>query len=929
MSYSTYDPSGLVEDSETIRTQSKAKAPTKVTINEANRASAIVAKYPTISAGSLVGAVKLNINDNDPRLKQIVLQETITREEGSWGALKSAGKGAIRETFVGFQNLWEMAAPRGVRYLEGRQQGMDHAEARDLSSASFYDIREQARESGRGEDLGTGWVIGGTDPTTTPEYKNLLAAGVDPAEAREFVLDNILGVNIYEEQRKKAETAIQFTGERAEKFRAAGLDPTVTIGRWLFKPIDEVIEPGTDMYNNLTGTLDIIAQIFLDPVGMAALGISKIRKLGKGLAGIKDVDQLSGIAKLFEETGMLQGARKSVFGPTLREFLAGEKGLAFKKYLWGTETSEIIAASGDKIQSLNFYDALREFKKVHKGKSFDEIDEIFTADILNDKLFNEIAISSGKTGKVNLIHAAYGGQVPTIPKFKNKGNRLTEIMERTYGPRLNVGNKDGSLVPLNRFFRIALLSGKPADKAGQIKKLNKYMDEAMDALKEPDDATAVANILGTFMKKELRGPVEIELLKVAKSQGNDFLSPFQQKILDEGTNVWAKFIDSGTEVKKSLNSSYGIGTSGDKIPLTSLLKKIMGKRNKLDEAFELVDPLTAQQLADEIFLPNPNDLARAAKLLDGKLGLIGNKLLASESKATLTRVMDSYYSNIFKPLVLLRPAWTVRVIAEEQIRMLSSGVTTVISSPIELIARLINVPRNATSSLMGSWLDNAKYLDGNNMGSTDSIRRGWGGTGEYATVSRQENKRAWNIAVFRNFMNHKFDPLSRRLAAAQLKPTASARTREINKIIKDAKTYGHELNNHVRKVTGAEGHAFNRAGFKSKDGDALTEEFVHYVNAGVAQVTGGVVEFGTKRVAAADALAKTGEAKMVPRKANQFIDENGKKDLLEDLLNEDLTKAELAGLEKIDMKKYNAGDLEPEEYDRISTVLARNLKEPG
>ena len=43
-------------------------------------------------------------------------------------------------------------------------------------------------------------------------------------------------------QRKKAEDAIQFTGERAERFEEAGLKPTVTIGRWLFKPVDEIID---------------------------------------------------------------------------------------------------------------------------------------------------------------------------------------------------------------------------------------------------------------------------------------------------------------------------------------------------------------------------------------------------------------------------------------------------------------------------------------------------------------------------------------------------------------------------------------------------------------------------------------------------------------------------------------------------------------
>lgn len=907
MSYSIYDPAGFVEDSETLRTLSLSKKPREATRDEANRASSIVAKYPTISSGSLVGAVKMGISDEDPRLKQIVLQETIAREEESWGALKSA----TRKSFMGFQNLWELGAARGVRYLEGRQQGMSHEEASQLSYASFYDIKQKSIESGRGIDEGTGWFLGGTDPTTTPEYKNLLQAGVDPAEAREFVLNNVLGVNIYEEQRKKAETGIQFTGERAEMFRAAGLEPTVTIGRWLFKPIDEVIEPGTDLYNNLTGMIDILAQIFLDPVGAATLGISKVRKLGKGFTGLKNADNLQGVAKLFEETGMLQGARKTIFGPTVKEFLAGNKGLAFKKYLWGTDTSDIIAASKESIKNFEFYDSLREFKKIHKGKSFDEIDELFTKEILDGKLFN--------VDSVNLLQSATSN---LVPNFRTKGNKLTQILEKNYGPRIVTQNADDSLVTLNRFFRIAFSS---LDKADRAEKTNRWMNSAMDALKANDKPTEVANLLSKFMKIEMEGPVVNVLTggktSILKDAG---LTEFQRKIVEEGLSVAAKFVDSGVATKKNLRS-YTINRRGENLPITSLLKKIT-KRKDLDAVYELVDPVTATQLADEIFLPDPIKFARAAKALDGKLNKIGNKLLASESADTITRFMDAYYSNFFKPLVLLRPAWTVRVIAEEQVRLLSTGVTTVIRHPAEFIARAIGRPIESSKNLLGSWGDNAAYLDAiNDVHNISSVRRGYARTGDWTSVSRSDNKRAWGKAAFRNFMQHKFDPLSRRLAAAQLKTTASARTRELNKIIKEVQTRGTALNKHVEKITAAQGHAFHGAGRKSQRGADLAEEFVHYANASVAQVTGGIVETATtKATSAARRAADPDAPEFVPRKANQWIEENGKTELLEDLLNDDLLKAELEGLENVDVAKYWDGDLEPELYDSISTRLAKN-----
>tara|TARA_R100001530_G_scaffold136336_1_gene116531 strand:+ start:954 stop:5714 length:4761 start_codon:yes stop_codon:yes gene_type:complete len=909
MSYSTYDPAEFVEDSQTLRTLSIYKAPTEATRDEANRASSIVAKYPTISSGSLVGAVKMGISDEDPRLKQIVLQEVIAREDASWNPLKSA----IRKTFMGFQNLWELGAARGVRYLEGRQQGMSHEEASQLSYASFYDIKEKAIESGRGIDEGTGWFLGGTDPTTTPEYKNLLQAGVDPAEAREFVLDNVLGVNIFEEQRKKAETGIQFTGERAEMFRAAGLEPTVTIGRWLFKPVDEVIEPGTDLYNNLTGMVDILAQIFLDPVGMTALGVSKVRKLGKGFTGLKKADNLQGVAKLFEETGMLQGARKTIFGPTVKEFLAGNKGLAFKKYLYKTDTSDIIAASKENIKSFEFYDALREFKKIHKGKSFDEIDELFTKEILNGKLFN--------IGGENLLMTATSNVVPGRIR-----NNLSKMLEKNYGPLIKTENASDSLVTLNRFFRIAFSS---LDEADRVASTNRWMNSAMDALKANDKPTEVANLLSKFMKIEMERPV-VKVLTDGKTNDKKYalaegmLSEFKIKILDEGLAVAAKFVDSGVATKNNLRS-YAINRRGENLPITNVLRKLT-KRKDLDSVFELVDPVTVTQLADEIFLPDPIKFARAAKALDGKLNKIGNKLLASESATTISNFLDLYYSKLFKPLVLLRPAWTVRVIAEEQIRLLSSGVTTVINHPAQLIARAIGKPLEASKNLLGSWANNAEYLEGmNNVHNLSTVRRGYAGTGEWSSVSRSDNKRAWSKATFRNFMQHKFDPLSRRLAQAQLKTTTAARTRALNKVITDVQTKGHILNKHVKDITAAKGHAFNGAGRASDRGKAIAEEFVHYANASVAQVTGGIVETATTRAASAARRAADKDApEFVPRKANQWVEENGKTELLEDLLNDDLLKAELEGLENVDATMYWDGDLKPELYDSISSRLAKN-----
>jgi len=643
MAYSTFDAASFADDSATERAIQKSVAPTQATQAMANQASAIIKRFPTISKGSLVGAVKLGISDNDPRLGQIVLKESLAKEQNGFSKLREAisvkekAKSASRGLFLGFQNLWEAGLPRGARYLEGRQQGMTHDEAKDKSKASLLDMKAQAEAAGKEVDLGTGWFLGSTDPTQTDEYKNMLAAGVDPLVAREFVLDNVLGVQIYEQQRKKAEEAIQFTGERAERFEEAGLKPTVTIGRFLFKPVDEIIEPGTTAYNNITGVIDILAQIYGDPTVALTKGFSLLSKSAKTFTNL---DNLSKAGKLFENTGLLQGTRKTIFGPTSQEFLAGKGGVKFKQFLWENNTSDIIATSKNNIDDYDFYVALDKFKAKNKGKSFDEIDDALTKELVNE----------------NLLVKATLNNVPTV---KRAGNNMTKMMERTYGTRLVTENKNDSLVSLNRFIRLATSS---MDKDAAAKTTNKFMKDSMKALSAADAPSQTAIVVTNFIERNFKPAVIRGLAGVDKDtsvkKAATKLTEWQTELVEQGLSVQARFIGTAKKNKDTVRS-YTIDSSGGDLPITNVLRDLQG--GNLDGIKELLDPIVASQLADEIFLPDPKALLRSAKALDETLGKVGTKLLASGNVESTRRFMDWYYGALFKPLVLLRPAWTIEL----------------------------------------------------------------------------------------------------------------------------------------------------------------------------------------------------------------------------------------------------------------------------
>ena len=891
MSYSIFD-SDIVEDETTKKLQDKANMPPIATKEMAEQAAAIANRYPTLPAGAVVGAARLNISPDDPRLQQIVIQDSIIKEEEGYGALKTAGKFAkekgkagLRGLFLGFQSAWEEGLPEKVRYLEARQQGMSHEEAKAASETELF------VPALKGGDIGTGIFLGSTDPTTTDEYKNLVESGVSPTDARQFVIDNILGPQIYEEQRKKAETGVQFQGERRAKFEAAGVAPTVTIGRWLFKPFDEIVEPGTKAYSFITGAIDALAQIFADPVALATLGLSKVGKLGKTFSSANQM-------KKFNSGGLINAARKTIYGPTSKAWLAGEEGIAFKKFLWenAEDGNEIIRLSKEQIKDKDFLVRLRKMKEDNPKKSFDEINKELGT-FVDDWLTGQVKVP-GRDDAGLLT----GGMIPTVIR---QGNRLTKLMEKTYGSVMVTGSVENSLVQVTRMLRLAT---DQLDEAAAKEISRKYFNKTLDALGSDDAPTQVVNTLVEFFQKDFK-PAIVKNLggKINRKTGEiEDLTDFQKQLVERGTNVMARYYSEG---EKAVTA--GRKYSNLVMPFTPLIRKILrkGKDSNVDLEAGLVDPLVVSQLADEIYLPNPTDLLRVSKALDSKLGRVGEQIFTGESVDNMRRFMDWYYGGVFKPLVLLRPAWTLRVVLEEQVRLLSSGVTSITRHPIDTITRMFNNPEVVQKGLINSWENNAWHLEAmtESAGTLSSIRRRYGGAGEWGLVKKGTEFNAWTNASFRNIMQVYFDPLSKELAKIQMLPAAqrAAALRELKKLANTNKSW---LNNHIRKVTGSPAHALHGAGKQSQRGKDLASEFINYVNANLAEVAGGIV--------------KTTTLKNATAASSRWIQEVGNQDLLEFIARADVN--DMSGLKNVDFKKYWKGELTDTDYDRITARLRKN-----
>ena len=62
------------------------------------------------------------------------------------------------------------------------------------------------------------------------------------------------------------------------------------------------------------------------------------------------------------------------------------------------------------------------------------------------------------------------------------------------------------------------------------------------------------------------------------------------------------------------------------------------------------------------------------------------------TEGALTQLADTYMQALWKPFILLRAAWTTRVVGEEQARMWGADLTSVFSHPISHLAWVIGTP---------------------------------------------------------------------------------------------------------------------------------------------------------------------------------------------------------------------------------------------
>tara|TARA_R100000008_G_scaffold565_1_gene510 strand:- start:3031 stop:8121 length:5091 start_codon:yes stop_codon:yes gene_type:complete len=691
----------------------------------------------TIPAG--MGLLGQDIEDVDPAVLKAVALQVQNQDKDLWDNITDKFKGVFRGTFAAFdagldfvkgQLLGRFPVEIGQRYSDKIAEGKSRTEALGEVFDEFDDIRKKVgdtaftmaiREATRGREvnLGEGIIPQSTPINETDEYKELVKRGVAPEKALELA-EQIVGKPITDIARQQAISGVQFRGETRAGLEQAGYTPEVTLGRLFAEPLVamDVIEPGTKGYRNMSGSVDFVGTLALDPANWLLFGAGAAAKGAKTIKYVSEAQKaqsIAGKARTFvvsadgvanvQQLGAVKGGiRKTILerfprlgGFSVEGFLQSKKGDDLLNFL--SQSNDINAPAGniDVLSSLLQTDDYATLGKISRSANKDEmyglLNDFFSGRVgeklpIQTKLFDSYKLGRGPNRASQMFNKLIDapedlkqfGRGPAL-RYSNQWSPLVRSFSKLYEPGFDPNNMNQSFVTLRNMMR--QMDIDPKERA---KILRDFVDDAEFglirsegtelALRETplarvgDELIEEATLIrppSTFQDADTIFKANIAAVnawksKLSKEVGDNELA---EKLIDNITRIYTKEIkESGLNFVDEQGQAFDIGNA---------LKAYVN-----DEITDIPTFRLETELAQN-YIPTiaPGLLVKATNIF--KKDMLGRnplkKFIAQGeiSDNALELMMDKYISGIWKPAVLLRGAWTVRVIGEEQVRLWAQG----------------------------------------------------------------------------------------------------------------------------------------------------------------------------------------------------------------------------------------------------------------
>lgn len=659
-----------------------------VTPQIAGDLAAMAKRYPDLPASILTGAAVGGIPADHPALTSLnermgyarTLDPIRTASSTILDVPFDFVRGGVRIATTIFASLYEEVVPRHTRQFVGMSQGMSASEARELSGDSVglraldtffndpWGNLTWAESSPEGQvNLGSGWLPhSNLAESDTAEVQMLMGMGIPEPNA------------IAQVQQQYGDPLSQIAYEQAHTGITFADGQSISPGRLAARSIG--LEPGTMPFHIVSGAADFSSQLVLDPTNLALWGLGKARIWNKMLIG--------------------GGSRRGIWGVHVDDYLN----------------------SPDYRHMNSTYAKMRDMEDIAD-----------TLPAISGKSPEGFSIRKLSADLSDAPDAAAADKA-IRPYFGGSGTDGIPMFERVPTPR-SIMNPSGSRRTMGQ-----ILGGRFAGESGLVGETFGLKAAVHHNMEGTWSGRMFSQMGGTYIETDDldRGFQQFRLwlnsADMKPAESHHLLYEFARLVDGDGPGAVAvvkkakaQFVDTkipgaSDEVKEyilrtwnRLDSERAFWVNERGQSQWSPDVEIIGR---VDDDTIVISKDTAQ-MVDELFnntipLPDPRHIRRA--LSDEGLAKIARltsyeksiKVGGIESQAELVErawlnVLDGYMQKVWKPLVLMRVAWPVRVVFEEQLRMAASGLDSMFSHPISWFSYAFGGKMNKT--LLGDSME--------------------------------------------------------------------------------------------------------------------------------------------------------------------------------------------------------------------------------
>jgi len=699
----------------------------KARLASQNLQTAPIGTPTNISAGlGLIGKDLTETDPNqityvDPRLLDDISRQIQDENKTLWDNVTDKLKGVTRGVFIAAdagldfvkgQLLGRFPVAIGQKYQDKLNEGLTRTQALSAVFDEFDDIRAKVGDTaftmalreavqGRQINLGEGIIPMSTPVKESDEYKELIARGIAPETALNLA-EKMIGAPITEIAREQAISGVQFRGETGAGLEAEGYGKEITLGRLLLEPFVamDVIEPGSNGYRNISGAADFVGTLALDPANWIAIGAGS---LAKGAKSIKYADEVQKAQQIAEMGGLTGGIRKTVLnkfprlgGFSVDGFLSSKKGQNLIDFLSASDDITTPAGDIDYLSSLlktDDFDTLGKIARTTDKSDMNLIlNEHFGTQIgeripFATRLFDNYKLEKGAKLSQNIFSKITNtpteltqfGIGPAL-RHTNKWSPTVRLFSKLYEGGYDTNDFNRSFVTLKNMMRQMDL---PAEDRARI--LKEYVDDIAQIvppgkeivpLKPPTFAEEIARVAEAQIVQPLTQSENANIIfkanasavrawgkKLTKEVGDD--EELANLVVNKITKIYDRDLgEAGLQFVDEQGNAFNLGET---------FKAYVNNEIVDIPSFRLETEL-AQNYIPTI---QPSVVAKATNIL--KKNILGRQPLNKFKNKTdlsddaLELMMDKYISGVWKPAVLLRGAWTIRVIGEEQVRLWAAG----------------------------------------------------------------------------------------------------------------------------------------------------------------------------------------------------------------------------------------------------------------